>query len=178
MHLGSLILPNRPSAIDDYPIRHGCKREEITTRVQDILQKKSTELVSVSANTSIRQAAAIIAHKHVGMVLVLDARGELVGSLSERDIVRFVATRSQDITASPVKAAMADIAMVAHPNDPIIAVMQDMTEKCARHLPVVTEGKLIGVISIGDILKSRIVEKDQEPAVLRDIARLSLVAAA
>jgi CBS domain-containing protein len=56
--------------------------------------------------------------------------------------------------------------------------MRDMTERRVRHVPVMTEGRFVGVISIGDILKSRLVEKDQEAAVLRDMARLSLIAAA
>ena len=147
-------------------------------RIQDILREKSAELVGISASASIREAAAMMTEKQVGMLLVLDARGRLAGFLSERDVVRFVATRGEGVIASRVEAAMADITLVAHPNDPVTGLMRDMTEKRARHVPVISEGKLVGVVSIGDILKSRIAEKDQETAVLRDIARLSLVASA
>jgi len=147
-------------------------------RVQDILRTKHAKLVSISPDASVRQAAAKIIDERVGMLLVVDAREELVGLLSERDIVRFVATRGGDASASRVKAVMADISLTASPDDPVAEVMREMTDRRARHVPVMSERKLVGVISIGDILKSRLAEKDQEAAVLRDMARVSLVAAA
>ena len=147
-------------------------------RVQDILRTKNAKLVSISPDASVRQAAAKIIDERVGMLLVVDAREELVGLLSERDIVRFVATRGGDASASRVKAVMADISLTASPDDPVAEVMREMTDQRARHVPVISERKLVGVISIGDILKSRLAEKDQEAAVLRDMARVSLVAAA
>ena len=147
-------------------------------RVQDILRTKNAKLVAISPDASVRQAAAMIINERVGMLLVVDAREELVGLLSERDIVRFVATRGGDASASRVKAVMADISLTASPDDPVAEVMREMTDRRARHVPVMSERKLVGVISIGDILKSRLAEKDQEAAVLRDMARVSLVAAA
>jgi CBS domain-containing protein len=119
-----------------------------------------------------------MAEKRVGMVLVVDIHGKLAGLLSERDIVQLVAVRGDGMTALPAEAAMAEIDLIASPNDSIVRVMRDMSERRVRHVPVMTEGRFVGVISIGDILKSRLVEKDQEAAVLRDMARLSLIAAA
>jgi len=75
-------------------------------------------------------------------------------------------------------SCQAESTVIASPDDSIVRVMRDMTERRVRHVPVMTERRLVGVISIGDILKSRLVEKDQEAAVLRDMARLSLIAAA
>ncbi|SIO63301.1 CBS domain-containing protein [Bradyrhizobium erythrophlei] len=147
-------------------------------RVQDILRANNAKLVVISPDVSIRQAAAMIADEQVGMLLVVDARGVLVGLLSERDIVRFIAARGNDALASGVSAAMAEIGLIVSPEDPVADVMRQMANQRARHLPVVSEHKLVGVISIGDILNSRLAEKDQEAAVLRDIARGSLVAAA
>ena len=147
-------------------------------RVQDILRSKNAKLVAISPDASLRDAATMITNEQVGMLLVVDAREELVGLLSERDIVRFVATRGGDAWASRVKAAMADISLIASPDDPVTEVMREMTDQRERHAPVMSERKLVGVISIGDILKSRLAEKDQEAAVLRDIARVSLVATA
>ncbi len=72
---------------------------------------------------------------------------------------------------------MAEIGLMAGPDDPVADVMQQMTNQRARHVPVISEHQLVGVISIGDILNSRLAEKDQEAAALRDIARGSLVAA-
>jgi CBS domain-containing protein len=147
-------------------------------RVQDILRANNAKLVVISPDVSIRQAAAMIADEQVGMLLVVDARGVLVGLLSERDIVRFIAARGNDALASGVSAAMAEIGLIVSPEDPVADVMRQMANPRARHVPVVSEHKLVGVISIGDILNSRLAEKDQEAAVLRDIARGSLVAAA
>jgi CBS domain-containing protein len=147
-------------------------------RVQDILRAKNADLVMISPDVSIRRAAAMIADEQVGMLLVVDARGVLVGQLSERDIVRFIAARGNDALASGLSAAMAEIGLIASPDDPVADVMRQMTEQRARHVPVISEHKLVAVISIGDILNSRLAEKDQEAAVLRDIARGSLVAAA
>ena len=147
-------------------------------RVQDILRTKNAKLVVISPDDSIRQAAAMIVDERVGMLLVVDARRELIGLLSERDIVRFVAARGGDALASRVRAAMANIGLIAEPDDPVTGVMREMTDQRARYVPVMSERKLVGVISIGDILESRLAEKDQEAAVLRDMARVSLVAVA
>jgi CBS domain-containing protein len=147
-------------------------------RVKDILRTKSAKLVMISTDDSVRQAAAMIADEQVGMLLVVDARRVLIGLLSERDIVRFIATRGNDALASGVSAAMAEVGLMASPDDPVADVMRQMTNQRARHVPVISEHQLVGVISIGDILNSRLAEKDQEAAVLRDIARGSLVAAA
>jgi CBS domain-containing protein len=146
-------------------------------RVQDILHTKNVKLVAISPDASIRQAAAMIADERVGMLLVVDARGELTGMLSERDIERYVAAQGDDTLASRVRVATAEIGLIAGPDDPVASVMRDMTDRRARHVPVVSERKLVGVISIGDILKSRLAEKDQEVAVLRDMAQVSLAAA-
>jgi CBS domain-containing protein len=147
-------------------------------RVQDILRSKNAKLVAISPDASLRDAATMITNEQVGMLLVVDAREKLIGLLSERDIVRFVATRGGDALASRVRAGMADISLIASPDDPVTEVMREITDQRARHAPVMSERKLVGVISIGDILKSRLAEKDQEAAVLRDIARVSLVATA
>jgi CBS domain-containing protein len=147
-------------------------------RVQDILRSKNAKLVAISPDASLRDAATMITDEQVGMLLVVDAREKLIGLLPERDIVRFVATRGGDALALRVRAAMADVSLIAGPDDPVTEVMREMTDQRARHAPVVWERKLVGVISIGDILGSRLAEKDQEAAVLRDIARVSLVATA
>jgi CBS domain-containing protein len=147
-------------------------------RVEEILRSKNAGLVTVSPDISVRRAAAMITDQHVGMLLVVDTRQGFIGMLSERDVVRCITTRGENALASPVRAAMSSARVVATPEDSVAAVMREMTDRRARHVPVLSEGKLVGVVSIGDILKSRIAEKDQEAAVLRDLARLSLVGAA
>ena len=116
--------------------------------------------------------------EHVGMLLVLDERHQLVGLLSERDVTCFIARKAGDALRSPVSEAMSDAWLMAFPNDSVTHVMRLMTEERVRHIPVIEQGALAGVISIGDILKSRLAEKDQEAEVLRDIARVARVTAA
>jgi CBS domain-containing protein len=157
--------------------KHSSTEKEPQMRVQDILRKKQEKLVVISPDASIRRAAAIITNKRVGMLLVVDARDELIGLLSERDVVCFIVAQDASALTSPVRTAMTDVRLIATPDDPVADVMRAMTEQRARHVPVMSERKLVGVISVGDILKFRLAEKDQEVAVLRDMARVSLVAA-
>ena len=147
-------------------------------RVQDIIRTKGAKLVTISQNAFLHEASKMISSEHVGMLLVVNNRQELVGTLSERDIVCFIAEHGPSGLASLVSAAMSEAWLVATPQDPVSHVMRVMTEERVRQMPVMSDGKLVGVVSIGDILNSRLAEKDQETAVLRDIARLTLVAAA
>lgn len=151
-------------------------------RVKNILNNKSESLITISATASLLEAAEMISTERVGMLLVVDETGKLVGLISERDIVGFIAKHSfkQNLSALDfaVTAAMATNWLSATLDDSVTNLMRMMTEKRARHVPVLTDGKLIGVISIGDILKSRLAEKDQEAEVLRDIAVSSLIASA
>jgi len=80
----------------------------------------------------------MIIDERVGMLLVVDAREQLVGLSSEHDIVRFVATGGGDASASRVKAAMADISLTASPGDPVAEVLREMTDQRARHVPVMS----------------------------------------
>ena len=146
-------------------------------RVQDILRAKGTKLVTVQHDSSVAEASRTLARERVGMLLVVDDRRELIGLLSERDITQFLGRREASAVKAPVSDAMSEAWMLATPEDSVTHVMQIMTEDRLRHIPVMSRGQLVGVISIGDILKSRLAEKDEEAAVLRDIARSTLAAA-
>jgi CBS domain-containing protein len=147
-------------------------------RVREILHMKNTHLVMISSRAPVREASLLISSERIGMLLVIDDHENLIGLLSERDIICFVATEGAEALARPVQAAMSEVRLVATPEDSVTDVMRTMTNQRVRHMPVMSQGQLVGVISIGDILKSRLAEKDQETAVLRDIARVSLAAAA
>src|ERR1700755_1285603 len=147
-------------------------------RVQDILRSNGSKLVTIPYDATIHQASRKMSAEHVGMLLVLDERDQLVGLLSERDVTCFIARKAGDALRSPVSEAMSDAWLMAFPDDSVTHVMRLMTEERVRHIPVIEQGALAGVISIGDILKSRLAEKDQEAEVLRDIARVARVAAA
>lgn len=146
-------------------------------RVQEIIRAKSSRLITISPTSSLREAVRLIASKQIGMLPVVE--GEVpVGLLSEREILGFISERGSDALSLPVSSAMTDIRLFAAPQDSIAYIMRVMTEQRARHLPVLSDDSLVGVISIGDILKFRLTEKDMEAAVLRDIARISLASAA
>ena len=137
-------------------------------RVEDILRTKSARLITISQGASMQEAAGMISSERVGMLLVVDDWRELVGLLSERDVSCFVAMKGAEALRLPVSAAMSDPWLIATPEQPVTDVMRVMTKERVRHMPVMSDGNLIGVISIGAILRSRLAEKDPEAAVLLD----------
>jgi CBS domain-containing protein len=112
------------------------------------------------------------------MLLVLRDQGALVGLLSDQEIIGHLATHGPAALRRGVRNAMLVSFPIATPEDSVMYIMRVMTEQRVRHLPVVAKGIVMGVISIGDVLKSQLVEKDEETAVLRDIARSRVAMAA
>ncbi len=137
-------------------------------RVNDILRAKSTRLITISQDASLQDAVRMIARERIGMLLVLDHRRELVGLLSKRDVICFVTMKGAEALHLPVNASMSDPWLVATAEQSVTDVIRVMTKERVRHMPVMSGGKLIGVISLGDILKSHLTEKDREAALLLD----------
>jgi CBS domain-containing protein len=137
-------------------------------RVNDILRAKSTRLITISQDASLQEAVRMIATERIGMLLVLDHRRELVGLLSKRDVVCLVTMKGAEALHLPVSASMSDPWLIATPEQSVTDVIRVMTEERVHHMPVMSGGKLIGVVSLGDILKSRLTEKDREAALLLD----------
>jgi CBS domain len=129
---------------------------------------KSSRLITIPQGASMQEAAGMISSERVGMLLVVDERRELVGLLSERDVICFVAMKGAGALRLPVSAGMSDPWLIATPEQSVTDVMQVMTKERVRHMPVMSDGNLIGVISVGDILKSRLAEKDPEATALLD----------
>jgi CBS domain-containing protein len=109
--------------------------------------------------------------EQVGALLAVDERQELVGVLSERDVIYTIARRKGEALNTPVRQAMSDPWLAVTPDTTVLEVMRVMTEERVRHLPVTSGPKLLGIVSIGDVLKSRLAEMQLEIAVLRDVAR-------
>lgn len=143
-------------------------------RVAEVLSLKSDLLVEIAETESMLRASELILTAHVGMLLVKDSAGRLIGTLSERDLICHIARNGEAAVRDRVSDALTSLELTASATDPVNDIMRIMTQKRVRHLPVLDDGRLVGVISIGDILKSRIAEKDQETAILRDMARASL----
>ncbi|PTQ12235.1 hypothetical protein CLG96_06720 [Sphingomonas oleivorans] len=146
-------------------------------RISDVLRDKSHKLVTISPVATIRRAATVMKAENVGALLVQNPEGRLLGVLSERDILLGLASYGSDVLGLSVHELMTTDGPVAAPADAIVETMKVMTDRRMRHVPVVEAGAVIGLISIGDIMKYRLVEKTEENNVLQDLARFSLAAA-
>ena len=122
--------------------------------IATILARKGVKLVTIRSEQTLREALAMLAEHSIGALVVMDASGTLVGILSERDIVR-EAVRNELFFERPVSAIMTRDVITGQPHDDLNAVATTMTNKRFRHLPVLDGGKVIGVISLGDIVKAQ-----------------------
>lgn len=138
-------------------------------QISEVLRNKSGTIITILPTETIEQASQLLAEKRIGAVVVRDRRGKVVGILSERDVVRGIATKGAGALALKVQDLMTPDVKTCKPTDTIKEIMSVMTLRRIRHLPVIEGEELIGVVSIGDVVKSRIDEQAQEVAVLRDI---------
>jgi len=135
--------------------------------VSALLEAKGTDVVTAAPNTTVDQAVALLAQKKIG-VLVISVDGKSVeGILSERDIVRALADEGSRVGALEASALMSRDVISCAPNDTIESLMGLMTERRIRHLPVLHDGALAGIVSIGDVVKHRLAEIESEAEALR-----------
>jgi len=135
--------------------------------VRAILDAKGRQVVSIGADAKVSSAVKILSERRIGAVLVL-AGGKIDGIISERDIVRELGARGPGILEEPVRAVMTTKVMTCRRNDTVASLMEKMTEGKFRHLPVVEDGQLIGLISIGDVVKLRVKEYESEQEAMLD----------
>jgi CBS domain-containing protein len=124
---------------------------EIYDTVREILQRKSGEVWSVSPETTVYRAIEIMAEKRIGALMVVDD-GKLVGILSERDYARKVVLKGRSSKDTPVHEIMTSPVIFVEPRNTVDECMKIITDNRIRHLPVVDEGRVIGVVSIGDVV--------------------------
>lgn len=136
-------------------------------KVEQILAVKGSNVICVGTNDSVQSAADVLNSNHIGAVVVNGADGKMAGVLSERDIIRAIAEEGGAILSKPVSAIMTANVIVCAPDMQVAGVMAMMTEKRFRHLPVVEGGQLLGMISIGDVVKAKIEETEQEAEALK-----------
>ena len=136
--------------------------------VADILKSKGSNVVTSGADETVAATARLLNLKRIGAVIVRDATGKVIGVMSERDIIRGIAINGQRALDMRVGELMTSEVIVCKPTDTIAEVMQVMTDGRFRHLPVIEDGKLQGIISIGDVVKNRLEETDLEARSLRD----------
>lgn len=135
-------------------------------QISQILQRKGSRVVSVAEDAPVLEAIRLMAEHHIGAVLVM--RGEeLVGIASERDYARKVILQGRSSAGTPVAAIMSSPVTCVDPQASVASCMALMTERRIRHLPVVEEGRLAGIVSIGDLVKDVIADQEREIVLLQ-----------
>ncbi|MBV9995297.1 MAG: CBS domain-containing protein [Caulobacteraceae bacterium] len=126
--------------------------------VSQILKEKGDMVFTASPSETVAAAAALLHARRVGAMVVLDEGEEVVGIVSERDIVRVVAEKGAEALTLKVADCMTRDVVFASPQETVDSLLGRMTDRRIRHLPVLKDGRLIGIISIGDLVKSKIAE--------------------
>ncbi len=139
-------------------------------RVADLLKKKNTApLVTVKATDSLKEAIKKLDYERIGATLVVNDKGHLVGMLSERDLIGVFAEYGDRALLVNVGALMTRRVFGCTPDDDIEDVMAWMVQHRVRHLPVVEDGRVQGMVSIGDVVKHLMNETEKEPHILEDV---------
>lgn len=133
-------------------------------RIADLLRHKGSDVASVLPELSVSGLVEDLARTNVGAMVVVDSSGALVGIVSERDVVRRLNERGAELLHAPVSEIMTTSVVTCGPNEGVDSLAAIMTERRIRHMPVVDDGQLVGIVSIGDVVKSRIrqLESDRE----------------
>jgi CBS domain-containing protein len=139
--------------------------------VKAILAAKGGDVVTIEPSVSISAASRILAERRIGALVVIGADRHVIGILSERDIVQRLATHGAETLDLPLSEVMTRKITTCGLTDTISTVMERMTQGKFRHLPVVDQGRLMGIVSIGDVVKHRLAEMEREQSALRDYIR-------
>jgi CBS domain-containing protein len=141
--------------------------------VSTILAGKGRDVFSLPPHKTMHEAAKILSDKKIGAVIVTDAGGDIKGILSERDIVRALGRHGADVLDDAVLSHMTNKVVTCLEGQTIAEVMELMTRGRFRHLPVLKDGQIIGIISIGDVVKHKIEEAEAESRSLRDYIQMA-----
>jgi CBS domain-containing protein len=134
--------------------------------ISDVLRVKGSQVVTVTPDTKVRQLVSVLAEHRIGAVVVSHDGAAVDGIASERDVVQALARRGAAVMSEPVTAIYTAEVHTITPQTPIEEVMRMMTERRIRHAPVVVDGALRGIVSIGDVVKIRVGELETERAAL------------
>ena len=138
--------------------------------VEAILKNKGRNVFTVRPEHSVAEAAALMSTKKVGVAMVCDSKARVIGVISERDVVNGITQYGKGVVDMPVRNIMTSPVVSCQPADTVKKVMEVMTERRIRHLPVTENDELIGIVSIGDAVNFRLREAQLEVGVLRDLA--------
>ena len=137
-----------------------------------VLKHKGADVVSIAPDRTIAEAVSLLTKNGIGAVLVLDSSGDIHGILSERDIVNGLSGQGADALNQRVDALMTRDVQRCSPSNTIAEVMRVMTERRIRHLAVTEDDRLVGLISIGDVVKQRLIDANLEVETLRGYVSL------
>jgi CBS domain-containing protein len=141
-------------------------------QIADILRTKGHQVTKVQATDIVAAVVRVLAQKHIGAVVVEDRWQKLVGIFSERDLVNGLSRHGADLLGREVREVMSAPVITCAASDRIDTALAQMTLNRIRHLPVVENGRLAGIVSIGDLVHHRLDEKALEAGVLLDITRM------
>ena len=133
-----------------------------------ILKDKGSEVHTIHSDVSVEEATRLLRELHVGALVATNDGGNIAGVFSERDLVRAITTDGSGALTQPISSFMTRAVVTAAPHDTMDEIMERMTSRRIRHLPVVDDGALTGIISIGDIVKAKIAESEFEAKALKE----------
>ena len=137
-------------------------------QVENILQSKGRAVHTLSTGATIAEAVELLNTRKIGAVVVTTDTGKVAGILSERDVVRHLGKDWSSLAAKPVSEVMTRDVVTMSRRATVAEVMERMTERRIRHLPIVDNGELVGIVSIGDVVKRKIEETEQEANALKE----------
>lgn len=140
--------------------------------VSSILKRKGTNVETIDARSCLEEAARRLTTAGIGSLVVLDEENSLLGVLSEREIVRALARNGRSVGSIACGAAVDEAPATCGPEDTLREVMILMTRKRTRHIPVLVGRTIVGIVSIGDIVKGQLDDLELEVGVLRDYSRM------
>jgi len=141
--------------------------------VAAILRHKGRAVTTARPTTTLLEVADKLAAKRIGAILIVGTRGEIAGIVSERDIIRALSVRGPDCLTEPVLETMTKHVVTCEETDTLDELMAMMTARRFRHLPVMADGALVGIISIGDVVKHHVSEVEMEATAMREYIRHS-----
>jgi CBS domain-containing protein len=136
--------------------------------VSTILADKGRNVVTIEPGANLADAVRLLAEKRIGAALIVGPEHRVVGIISERDIVRALAERGAAVLAEPVGQTMTRKVETCNESEPVSNIMERMTDGKFRHVPVVDQGRLVGIVSIGDVVKHRLHQMERESAEMRE----------
>ena len=136
--------------------------------VQNILDRKGGDIASIRATATVKSAADLMRQKRIAALVVMSCE-EITGIVTERDIVHALSRHGEDALAMPVKDVLTRVIITVTPEDSLRHALRLMTDYRVRHLPVIANGKLVGIVSIGDVVKHRLEDLETQSNVLRDV---------